>query len=98
MMRVSPPAVTELKSVLTASQAPDDAGVRLAPAENGAVSLTIDKPKPGDDVVKEGDRPLLIVDASIARRMDEVMFDVAPDPERPGGGKRFVFRQVEAGA
>jgi hypothetical protein len=94
MVQVTESATTELKRVLDSSQADQDRGLKLVPAGKGHVNLTIDKPQLGDDVVKDGERPLLIVDSSLARRLDRVVFDVTIDEGKPGGSQ-FVLRGLE---
>jgi hypothetical protein len=95
MIQVTETAATELKSVLASNGAPSDRGLKLVAGDEGHMSLTIDKPQLGDDVVKDGDRPLLIVDSTIARHLDGVVFDVAVEERSKGQGSRFVLRGLE---
>jgi hypothetical protein len=97
MIQVTQGAATEIKKVLTANQAAQDRGLKLVPAEKGAVSLTIDKAQPGDAVLKDGDRPLLIVDSTITRRLDDAILDVSMDDDKRDEASRFVLRS-HAGA
>jgi len=92
MIQVTQGAASEIKKVLTANQAGRDRGLKLVPAEEGAVSLTIDKAQPGDAVLKDGDRPLLIVDSTITRRLDDAILDVTVDAKKREEGSRFVLR------
>jgi len=91
MIQVTETAATEIKNVLSANKATDDHGLKLVPAERGGVGMTIDKPQPGDSVLKDGERPLLIVDSTIARNLDGVVLDVTTDKKRDQGS-RFVLR------
>jgi Fe-S cluster assembly iron-binding protein IscA len=93
MIQVSETAALELKNVLASSRAPEDQGLKLSPNDQGSVRLSVDKPGVGDDVVKDEGRTILIVDSSIARRMDDVVFDLAREEEnKSGDGSRFVLR------
>jgi hypothetical protein len=92
MIQVTETATTELKNVRVSNRVPGDRGLKLVPGERGSLSLTIDRPQLGDDVLEDGDSPLLIVDSSIARRLDGVVFDVVIDETKPGAGSRFVLR------
>jgi Fe-S cluster assembly iron-binding protein IscA len=95
MIQVTKNAATEIKNVLAANDTGEDRGLKLVPAERGGVSLTIDKPQPGDAVLKDGERPLLIVDSTIARNLDGVVLDVTSDDKERDQGSRFVLRGLE---
>jgi Fe-S cluster assembly iron-binding protein IscA len=97
MIHVTEGAAVEIKSVLTSSQAPQDQGLKLSPNDKGSVVMTVDKARDGDDVVRDEDRTLLIVDSAIARRPDGVVFDLAHEDEKKAGdGMRFVLRSPAA--
>lgn len=96
MIQVTETATTELKNVRATNRVPRDRGLKLVPGEKGGLILTIDRPQLGDDVLKDGDDPLLIVDSSIARRLEGVVFDVAADETKLGSGSRFVLRGLDA--
>jgi hypothetical protein len=95
MIRMTDHAATEVEGILTANRTPNDQGVKLVPTDSGGVAMTIDRPQEGDDVVGGEGRPLLIVDAALARRLDRVVFDVAP-AEKDEEGPRFVLREQAA--
>jgi Fe-S cluster assembly iron-binding protein IscA len=97
MIQVTESAANELRSVLASSQAPQDRGLKLVPNEKGEVALTIDKPQLGDDVVKEGDRPLLIVDSTLVHRLDGAVFDIVTDGKAADQPSRFLLRDRESG-
>jgi len=94
MIKVTKGAAVEIKNVLSANQTSEDSGLKLVPAERGGVGMTIDKPQPGDAVIKDGERPLLIVDSTIARNLDGVVLDVTSD-DKKRQGLRFVLRGLE---
>jgi hypothetical protein len=56
--------------------------------------MVIDRAREGDAVLESDERPLLIVDASIGDRLDDVVLDTSEEPGGPGG-PRFVLRQPE---
>jgi hypothetical protein len=94
MIGVTPRASQELKGILDAKRTPKDRGVKIVPGESGGLALVIDRPREGDAVVEGEDRPLLIVDASLNDRLDNVVLDTTP--ETSGGEEpRFVLRDPE---
>jgi Fe-S cluster assembly iron-binding protein IscA len=92
MIQVTENAATEIKNVLSANKSDEEHGLKLVPVEQGGVGITIDKPQPGDAVLKDGERPLLIVDSTIARNLDGVVLDVSDEDKKRSGGARFVLR------
>jgi Fe-S cluster assembly iron-binding protein IscA len=96
MIRLTDRATEELKDILATNQTPEDRGVKLVPGEAGGVAMIIDRAREGDDVVDGEQRPLLIVDASIAGRLDGVTLDASSEgPE--GDGPRFFLRTSDKG-
>lgn len=92
MIGLTERATQGLKEILSANHTPKDRAVKIVPGESGGLALVIDRPREGDAVVKEEERPLLIVDASITGRFDDVVLDASGGgPEGP----RFVLRHRE---
>ncbi|MGD8897835.1 MAG: hypothetical protein PVJ73_17535 [Acidobacteriota bacterium] len=93
MIRLTERAAYGLKEILIANRTPKEQGVKLLPDESGGVAMTIDAPGEGDEVVDGGRRPLLIVDALIAKRLEGVVLDFTrgKDETEP----RFVLRGPE---
>lgn len=94
MIGVTARASQELKGILEAQRTPKDRGVKIVPGETGGFALVIDRPREGDAVVEGEERPLLIVDASLNERLDNVVLDTTAEKgeaEEP----RFVLRQAE---
>jgi len=82
MIRLTERAEKGLQHILSSSGAPRGQAVKLLPDESGGIAMTIDLPAQGDSVVN-GDslpsgtvRPLLIVEASLARRLGDAVLDL----------------------
>jgi hypothetical protein len=67
---------------------------KIVPGESGGLAMVIDRPREGDAVVQGEERPLLIVDASISSRLDDVVLDASTAPGE-AEGPRFVLRHPE---
>jgi hypothetical protein len=81
MIRLTERAEQGRQDILSSSGALHGQAVKLLPDESGGIAMTIDRPVQGDAVVN-GDsipsgkpRPLLIVDASLARRLGDAVLD-----------------------
>lgn len=94
MIRLTERAAYGLKEILTANRTPSDQGVKLVPNEAGGVAMTIDRPQEGDSVVDGGKRPLLIIDAAIAPRLEGIVLDLSRG-ENDGEEAQFVLRPAE---
>jgi Fe-S cluster assembly iron-binding protein IscA len=94
MIGVTERASHELKQILTANHTPKDRAVKIVPGESGGLAMVIDRPREGDAVVEGEERPLLIVDASITERLDNVVLD-ASSAATEEAGPRFVLRNPE---
>ena len=91
MIRLTERAAAGLKNVLTSNATPKDQAVKLVPSDGGGVRMVIDSAGKDDEIVDGGNRPLLIVDAAITSKLDNVGLDVEQDPARPED-PRFVLR------
>ena len=70
MITVTERAATKLAEMLVASGAPPEQGVKLVPSGTGTVGMTISAPSEGDEVIRRGEQPLLIVDSSLAGALE----------------------------
>jgi Fe-S cluster assembly iron-binding protein IscA len=93
MIQLTGRAADGLKRILTAEGAPGDQSVKLVPDESGGVAMTFARPGKDDAVVGEGPRPLLIVDAVIAERLNGATLDLTADSR--DRELRFVLRGSE---
>jgi Fe-S cluster assembly iron-binding protein IscA len=75
MIRLTERAATGLQELLVANNAPPGQGVRLVPSGTGGIGMTISVPRQGDEVVRRGEEPLLIVDSRIAETLAGVEID-----------------------
>jgi len=92
MVRVTEQAATALQELLTANEAPPEAGVRLTPDDKGSIAMIIDAPHEGDEVIGAAETPVLIVDSAVAGQLADMVVDcrsVRDDHQTPGG---FVLR------
>jgi Fe-S cluster assembly iron-binding protein IscA len=95
MIRLTERAAYGLREILTANRTPSDQGVKLVPNESGGVAMTMDRPQEGDSVVDGGKRPLLIVDAAIAPRLEGIVLDFSRG-EKDGEEAQFILRPAES--
>jgi Fe-S cluster assembly iron-binding protein IscA len=75
MIRLTERAAEALKEMLTANQTPDDQGVKLFPDQEGGIAMAIAPAAESDEVVREEDRPLLIVDAELVGKLEGALLD-----------------------
>jgi Fe-S cluster assembly iron-binding protein IscA len=75
MITVTERAATELEELLTTEDAPPGQGVKLVPSGTGTIGMTIAAPSEGDEVIRRGEEPLLIVDSRVAEALDGAEVD-----------------------
>jgi Fe-S cluster assembly iron-binding protein IscA len=93
MITLTERAATEMQEILATRGAAPGEGMRIVPV-SGGFDLRIGPPADGDEVVRRGDTPLLIVEESIAPVLDGAVIDVA-DPDSAGGARRFRLIPAE---
>jgi Fe-S cluster assembly iron-binding protein IscA len=97
MISITDRASVALEELLVTSSAPPGFGVKLAPGSSaGIIEMMIGEPNDGDDVIRRGDDPLLIVDERMLGELEGVEMDfethiVAGEPRadftlRPAAG------------
>lgn len=91
-MRLTDRAASGLRDILALQRTPGDQAVKLVPDPSGGIAMTIDRPAHGDAVIEGEKRPLLIVDASIATQLDDVVLDFTKANGLP---LHFVFLRDE---
>jgi hypothetical protein len=92
MIRLTERAEKGLQDILASSGAPRGQAVKLVPDDVGGIAMTIDRPGHGDSVVSGDARPLLIVDASLAARLSDVVLDFTKGNGQP---PHFVLVEEE---
>jgi Fe-S cluster assembly iron-binding protein IscA len=79
MITVTERAASALEALLTDSVAEPGQGVKLIPNGKDSIGMVIDAPNEGDEVVRRGDAPLLIVDRAISEPLDGSQIDCEDD-------------------
>lgn len=93
MLNVTEKAVDILANSLEASEASEEQSLRLARTPQGEVGLAIDEERDGDQVVKQEERAILVLDKEISTALDGATLDVSDSPE----GQRLTLRMPEEG-
>lgn len=91
MINVTEKATEVLASSLQESEASEEQGLRLARTPQGEFGLAVDEERQGDQVVKQGDRPVLFVDSDVSSDLDGATLDAVDSPE----GVRLTLRSPE---
>lgn len=91
MLNVTDKALDVLAKSLDASEATEQQGLRLARTPQGEFGLAIDEEREGDQVVRQEERAVLLVDQEIASALDGATLDVIESPE----GTRLTLRMPE---
>lgn len=91
MIIVTERAAAELEEMLRVNNAAPGQGVKLVSVGIGTVGMTIDTPSEGDEVIRSGGEPLLIVDSRLAEDVDAV---IDCDIQEVEGEPRAEFKIV----
>ena len=91
MITVTEKAVDALAESLSSSEASEEQSLRLARSQDGEFGLTIDERRDGDQLVKQEDRTILVIDETVATSLDGATLDVVDLPE----GQRLSLRMEE---
>jgi hypothetical protein len=78
MLNVTPSACTLLRDLLERKRVSTGKAVRIVVKGSG-LGTTIDALHDGDAVVRDHDRPLLLMDPRMAERLADCTLDVEPD-------------------
>ena len=89
MIQVTEEAKKILEIRLSQHTTKTDVGLRLVPKETGKIALAPDKARKGDQVIKQGDRVLLLVGKEVSDALDGMTL-LIEDTE--SGTKRMAFR------
>ena len=90
MITVTERAASELEKLLTTNDARPEQGVKLVPSGAGSIGMSIAVPSEGDEVIRRGEQPLLIVDIRIAEPLDGAQIDC--DSAVVDGQPRAAFK------
>ena len=83
MFVVTDRAAEVLEQMLEDNGAVENEGVRILKQESGRLALGIDGERDGDQIVRKGQRPLLLVDSDISGMIDGATLDINDSPEGP---------------
>src|SRR5687768_16993211 len=83
MLVVTEEAKDVLGQVLANSNAPEEQTLRLTRNMNDEFGLTLDEPRPDDQVVTNGPQPVLLVETELADELQGVTLDATQLPEGP---------------
>lgn len=88
MINVTEKAIDVIAKTLETNNISEDQGLRLARGPEGEFGLAVDQEREGDQVVKQGDRPVLFVEQEISTSLDGATLDVQEAPD----GARLTLR------
>lgn len=91
MINVTEKAIDVLAITLSTNEAGEEQGLRLARNAEGQFGLALDEPREGDEVVKQEERPVLLVDKEVSSALDGAVLDVDETAE----GARLTLRMPE---
>lgn len=90
MITVTERAATAFEALLNENDAQPGQGVKLVSDGQGSIGMVIQEPEAGDEIVRRGDEPLLIVDSAIGQMLDGAVIDCAD--ESPNGQSPMRFK------
>ena len=91
MLSVTEEAVAALAKSLDESEADDEQSLRLSRSPAGEYGLAIDQERDGDQVVRQEERPVLLIDQEVSNQLDGAVLDLIEAPE----GIRLTLRMDE---
>jgi len=74
-------AATEIRSIVTHPQVPDDAGVRITGEPDGALTLALVEAPQGGDAVLEESGARVFLDPNADQLLTDKTLDATTDPE-----------------
>ncbi|MEZ4553905.1 MAG: hypothetical protein AB7L91_03965 [Dehalococcoidia bacterium] len=92
MLAVTDAARDVLGEIVTGGNVPEERTLRLTRGESEEFGLSVDEERPGDQVVSQGDQPLLLIESELADQLTGVVLDVAETAE--GIGLRLVQSDI----
>jgi Fe-S cluster assembly iron-binding protein IscA len=75
MILITERASQAIQRVRHERQVPEQKAVRLPKDDSGMLRLTLDRPHTEDLIVRDGDEPLLMVDANLVDQVDDAVLD-----------------------
>ena len=96
MIPVTDEAAEELQEVIDANATEPGLGVKLVLDAKGGIRLTIAPATEGDEVMRRGEEPLLILDPRVAGKVAGLVLDVTIEEEAGVPRKHFLLRPAES--
>lgn len=93
MLTLTERAIVEIQDILVVHGASPECGARLLVTPDDQVRWVVDSPRASDQIVVQDDATLVLLDAEVAARLEDVEIDLnvaATDDE-----ERFVLRRRE---
>lgn len=91
MINVTEKAVDALAGSLQATEASPEQSLRLARTSQGEYGLAVDEEREGDQVIKQEERAVLLIDEEVSAALNGAVLDVVDSPE----GQRLSLRMAE---
>jgi iron-sulfur cluster assembly protein len=93
MLTLTDQAVDVVRGLTQSPEAPDNAGLRLAPGEQGLELSVVDSAAPGDDVIEAGG-----VQVYLEKEASALLDDQTLDANEDGGQVSFFLAAPAGGA
>ena len=97
MITVTERAAARLQELQSTRDVPEGQGVKLVPQGPGSVGLTIAAPEAGDEVVRHGDAPVLIVAGSLTAALAGAEIDCREAVVDGQAGTEYTLRRPAPG-
>lgn len=91
MLQVTDKALDAIAQTLDANAVEEEQALRLGLSETGQLGLVLDNPRAGDEVVRLGERPVLLVEPEVSQSVAGAVLDVAETPS----GAQLTIRMPE---
>jgi hypothetical protein len=82
-LTLTPRAIDKLKTDLERKRQTPAQVFRLLSDASGGFKLRLDLPADDDRVLREDDRPLLVLEPALAERLSDAALDVGREPDEP---------------
>lgn len=93
MLTVTKAAVEQLSEMLEQTDAASSQGIRLV-HNDGQLGLQVDAPQQGDQIVADGERPVLLIEPNLSLALDGATLDAVEMSD----GKQLTLVGADPGA
>lgn len=91
MLEVTDAAINYLGDAIESKEVGEPQAFRLVASDPNQLGLRLSEEQEGDQVIKRGDRTVLLVDPEISGRLDGAVLDA----DQSSGGARLLLRPAE---